>query len=71
MTTIWSTFVAVSSPAPVTVLASRPTPPQPNLHTNPRYSRMLMITLAFEVDRLEIEIRKQYPEMRYIDIEIL
>ena len=36
-----------------------------------RYSRMLMITLAFEVDRLEVEIRKAYPEFRYIDIEIL
>ena len=69
-----------------------------------RYSRMLMITLAFEVrvcvcvcvcpwvcarvcvwsprpnlifqylsqvDRLEVEIRKSYPEFRYIDIEIL
>ena len=36
-----------------------------------RYSRMLLLTLALEVDRLEQDIRKRHPEFRYIDLEVL
>jgi len=36
-----------------------------------RYSRMLLLTLALEVDRLEELIRKHHPEYHYIDIEVL
>lgn len=36
-----------------------------------RYSRMLLLTLALEVDRLEQLIRKHHPEYHYIDLEIL
>ena len=36
-----------------------------------RYSRMLLLTLALEVDRLEQLVRKHHPEYHYIDLEIL
>jgi hypothetical protein len=36
-----------------------------------RYSRMLLLTLALEVDRLEQLIRKHHPEYHYIDLEVL
>jgi len=36
-----------------------------------RYSRMLLLTLALEVDRLEQLIRKHHPEYQYIDLEVL
>jgi len=35
------------------------------------YSRMLLVTLALEVDRLEGEIRRKHPEFKYIDLECL
>jgi len=36
-----------------------------------RYSRMYMLTLAMEMDRLETIVQKKYPEFRHIDLEIL
>lgn len=36
-----------------------------------RYSRMLLLTLALEVDRLEQLIREHHPEYHYIDLEVL
>ena len=36
-----------------------------------RYSRMLLLTLALEVDRIENDIRRKYPEFQYIDLEVL
>ena len=41
---------------------------RPQLH---RYSRMLLLTLALEVDRLEQLIRRHHPEYHYIDLEVL
>jgi len=36
-----------------------------------RYSRMYMITLSMELDRIESMVRKKYPEFRHIDLEVL
>lgn len=36
-----------------------------------RYSRMYMLTLSMEMDRIETMIQKKYPEFRHIDLEVL
>eukprot|EP00656_Telonema_subtile_P030053 TRINITY_DN33088_c0_g1_i1.p2 TRINITY_DN33088_c0_g1~~TRINITY_DN33088_c0_g1_i1.p2 ORF type:complete len:136 (+),score=27.56 TRINITY_DN33088_c0_g1_i1:446-853(+) len=36
-----------------------------------RYSRMYMLTLSMEMDRIETMIQKRFPEFRHIDLEVL